>query len=80
MPFRFRKTIKIGPVGLNIGKKGISSVSAGSKLGRVTLGKGGRRTASVNLPGGLSYQTTSKRKATADAPQHKRRWWLLWLA
>ena len=80
MPFRFRKTVKIGGVNLNLGKKGLSSVSVGSKLGRTTFGKGGRRTTSVNLPGGLSYQTTSKRKATADVPRRKRRWWLLWLA
>lgn len=56
MGFRFRKSIKIAPgVRLNIGKKGISSVSVGGRGARINIGKRGT-TASTGLPGtGLSY-------------------------
>lgn len=56
MGFNFRKSFKIAPgVRLNVGKKGISSVSIGTKGARVSLGKKGART-TVSAPGtGLSY-------------------------
>jgi hypothetical protein len=40
MGFGFRKSFKIAPgVRLNVGKKGISSVSVGGKCARVSVGK-----------------------------------------
>ena len=40
MGFGFRKSFKIAPgVRLNVGKKGISSVSVGGKGARVSVGK-----------------------------------------
>ena len=40
MGFNFRKSFKIAPgVRLNVGKKGISSVSVGGKGARVSVGK-----------------------------------------
>lgn len=60
MGFNFRKSIKIAPgIRLNIGKKGISSVSFGGKGARVSVSKKGTRT-SVGVPGtGLSYSKVS---------------------
>lgn len=56
MGFNFRKSFKIAPgVRLNVGKKGISSVSLGGKGGRVSVGKKGVRS-TISAPGtGLSY-------------------------
>lgn len=56
MGFNFRKSFKIAPgVRLNVGKKGISSVSVGGKGGRVSINKKGVRS-TVSAPGtGLSY-------------------------
>lgn len=58
MGFNFRKSFKIAPgVRLNVGKKGISSVSVGGKGARVSVGKKGTRT-TVGIPGtGLSYSS-----------------------
>lgn len=58
MGFKFRKSLKIAPgVKLNIGKKGISSLSVGVKGARVNVGKKGTRT-TVSAPGtGLSYSS-----------------------
>lgn len=56
MGLNFRKSFKIAPgVRLNLGKKGISSVSVGGKVGRLSVSKKGI-TSSVSAPGtGLSY-------------------------
>lgn len=58
MGFNFRKSFKIAPgVRLNVGKKGISSVSVGGKGARVSVGKKGVRS-TVSVPGtGLSYSS-----------------------
>ncbi len=58
MGFGFRKSFKIAPgVRLNVGKKGISSVSVGGKGARVSVGKKGTRT-TISAPGtGLSYSS-----------------------
>ncbi len=58
MGFRFRKSISIVPgVRLNIGKKGISSLSVGKRGASVNFGKNGTH-ANVGIPGsGLSYRT-----------------------
>lgn len=66
MGFNFRKSFKIAPgVRLNVGKKGISSVSVGGKGARVSLGKKGTRT-TVSAPGtGLSYSSYKPHKKSA---------------
>ena len=57
MGLNFRKSFKIGGVRLNIGKKGLSSVSVGTKGARVSLGRKGARS-TVSIPKtGLSYTT-----------------------
>lgn len=58
MGFRFRKSIKLAPgVKLNIGKKGISSLSVGKNGARVNISKKGTRT-TIGLPGtGLSHSS-----------------------
>ena len=65
MGFNFRKSFKIAPgVRLNVGKKGISSVSIGGKGARVSVGKKGTRT-TVSAPGtGLSYSTFKSHSKT----------------
>jgi len=71
MGFGFRKSFKIAPgVRLNVGKKGVSSVSIGGKGARVNVGKKGTRT-TLSAPGtGLSYSTFkshAKSKANNNA-------------
>ncbi len=68
MGFNFRKSFKIAPgVKLNIGKNGISSVSAGVKGARVSVGKKGTRT-TVGIPGtGLSYSSFKSNKKTSNS-------------
>ncbi|USE84347.1 DUF4236 domain-containing protein [Acinetobacter tibetensis] len=58
MGLNFRKSFKIAPgVRLNVGKKGVSSVSIGGKGARVSISKKGTRS-TVSAPGtGLSYST-----------------------
>lgn len=61
MGFKFRKSIKLLPgVKLNLGKKGISSVSIGKRGATVNINKNGVQT-TLGIPGtGISYK--SKRK------------------
>lgn len=72
MGFNFRKSFKIAPgVRLNVGKKGISSVSVGGKGARVSLGKKGTRT-TVSAPGtGLSYSSYKPHKKSAPSIKHQ---------
>lgn len=58
MGLNFRKSFKIAPgVRLNVGKKGISSLSVGGKGVRVSVGKKGVRS-TISAPGtGLSYSS-----------------------
>lgn len=69
MGFNFRKSFKIAPgVRLNVGKKGISSVSVGPRGAKVNIGKKGTRT-TVSAPGtGLSY---SKYSAYQNQDHHQ---------
>ncbi|SUU21267.1 Uncharacterised protein [Acinetobacter baumannii] len=69
MGFNFRKSFKIAPgLRLNVGKKGISSVSIGGKGARVNLSKKGTRT-TVGIPGtGLSYSNFISHKKKAPPP------------
>ena len=56
MAFRFPRTVKIGGVRLNVGKKGITSASIGSRGGSLTIGRKGIYS-NVGLSGtGLSYR------------------------
>ena len=55
MGLRFRKSINIGPLRINISKSGIG-FSLGVKGSRVSRSAKGKNTATVSLPGtGLSY-------------------------
>ena len=55
MGLRFRKSINIGPLRINISKSGIG-FSLGVKGFRVSRSAKGKHTATVSLPGtGLSY-------------------------
>lgn len=67
MGLNFRKSFKVAPgVRLNVGKKGISSVSVGGKGARVSVSKKGTRT-TVSAPGtGLSYSTFKPHKNKAQ--------------
>lgn len=70
MGFRFRKSIKLAPgVKLNIGKKGVSSLSVGKNGARVNISKKGTKS-TVGLPGtGLSYSSYSPHKSKPKANQ-----------
>ena len=64
MGFSFRKSISIAKgIRLNIGKKGVSSISIGKRGASVNVSKSGPR-ARVGVPGtGMSYTTgDSKRR------------------
>lgn len=56
MPFTYRRSKKIGPVRVHLGKRGVS-LSTGGKYAGLSLGKRGLRSR-VSLPGtGLSYRS-----------------------
>lgn len=61
MGFKIRKSVKIAPgIKLNIGKRGINSVSIGGKGYTKNIGKHGTRT-TVGIPGtGISYSKYKK--------------------
>lgn len=61
MGWRFRRSLKIAPgLRLNIGKRGISSLSVGGRGARMTFGRQGVRQ-TVGLPGtGLSFSSNSR--------------------
>lgn len=69
MGFRFRRSIKILPgVRVNIGKKGVSSVSIGKRGATVTTGKTGTHL-NVGIPGtGVSYRTKLNDQAAQQKP------------
>lgn len=63
MGFRFRKSVKIGPVRLTAGKKS-ASVSVGVKGARVSKSTTGRTTRTVSAPGtGMSWSSSSASKS-----------------
>lgn len=69
MGLNFRKSFKVGGVRLTLGKKGLSSVSVGTKGARLSLGKKGART-TVSLPKtGLSYSTHHPYKKNTQPTQ-----------
>lgn len=68
MGLNFRKSFRIAPgVRLNVGKKGISSISVGGKGARVSVGKKGVRS-TVSAPGtGFSYSSYQPYKTDTEA-------------
>lgn len=81
MGLKFRKSIKMGPVRINLSKSGIG-YSVGTKGARITKSAKGKTRATVGIPGtGLSYSksigskkkkaSSSKSKATSNARKSK---------
>jgi hypothetical protein len=72
MGFRFQRRLRLFKgVSLNIGKRGVSSISFGTRGAHTTIGKSGIRN-TIGLPGtGLSYTSVLpwKRRATQGSPQ-----------
>lgn len=69
MGIRFRKNIKVAPgVKVNLNKNS-SSVTLGGKGAHYTISSNGKKTTSVNLPGGLSYVETSG-TSSDTSPRH----------
>src|ERR1700756_4237863 len=67
MGFRFRKSIKILPgIRLNVGRKGINSVSVGGRGATANIGKHGTHT-TYSIPGtGISYRTGSYKSGSGS--------------
>lgn len=71
MGFRFRKSINVGPLRVNLSKSGVG-YSIGKKGVRLTKTASGRRQATVSVPGtGISYVkdlggSKSKKKKNAS--------------
>ncbi|MFI6387076.1 DUF4236 domain-containing protein [Nonomuraea sp. NPDC050547] len=59
MGLSYRKSIKLGPFRINLSRRGVGH-SYGNRLFRVTRGPDGRRTVSVNLPGGFTWRKSTK--------------------
>jgi hypothetical protein len=57
MGWSYRKSIKLGPIRLNLSRGGVGH-SWGNRMFRVTHTADGRRMLSVNLPGGLTWRRT----------------------
>lgn len=59
MGWSFRKSLKVGPIRLSVGKTGVG-ISAGVKGARVGVHSSGRRHKSLSIPGtGLRYTSVS---------------------
>lgn len=64
MGFNFRKSVKMGPVRVNLSKSGVGC-SVGGKGMRVTKKAGGGTRTTVGIPGtGISYSSDSKKKSS----------------
>ncbi len=71
MGFRIRKSINVGPIRINLSKRGIG-YSVGGPGFRTGVGSDGRKRTTLSIPGtGISYQTSARSRATAppQAPQ-----------
>ena len=69
MGLRFRKTIKAGPVNINLSKSGIGA-SVGVKGARVTRTAAGKTRTTVGIPGtGISYTSESSHEKSSG-PYH----------
>lgn len=71
LTFRSRKAIIPGLLYLNVGRRGISLSFRAGPVGH-TVSTTGRRTTSVNLPGGLGYRKTSTTGGRNRAKEAKR--------
>ena len=72
MGFRFRKSIKMGPLRFTLSKSGVSS-SVGVKGYRVTKTANGRVRRTASIPGtGINYVTESGGKRAAKARRQKK--------
>jgi hypothetical protein len=71
MPFRFRRSARLGPLRFNFGKSGLSSISLGSRGASFNIPvtrSGGPRT-TVGLPGtGLSWSVEHSQEADRTVP------------
>jgi hypothetical protein len=71
MPFRFRRSARLGPPRFNFGKSGLSSISLGGRGASFNIPvarSGGART-TVGLPGtGLSWSVEHSLVANLPAP------------
>ena len=68
MGFRFRKSVKAGPVRINFSKSGVGH-SVGGKGFRVTKRADGKTQTTASIPGtGVSYVKTTGKKKDASAP------------
>ena len=66
MGLRFRKSINIGPLRINLSKSGVG-FSLGVKGFRVSRSAKGKNTATVSLPGtGLSYVQNLSKESIQD--------------
>lgn len=74
MPLRFNRRVRIAKgVYINVGKKGISSVTVGTRGFSTNVSKKGTRR-TYSLPGtGISYQTKQKPYGTRVKSQRKRK-------
>jgi hypothetical protein len=69
MGFRFRKSIKAGPLKINMSKSGIG-YSVGTKGARITKTAKGKTRVSANIPGtGVSYSTSVGKKRRSGSAQ-----------
>lgn len=77
MGFRFHKSIKILPgVRLNFNKKSFS-ITAGGKLGGVTINSRTGASARVSVPGaGISYRTKTTSSASKPKPKVRKVYYL----
>lgn len=69
MGFKFRKSIKMGPVRVNLSKSGVST-SVGGKGARVSLSSKGKARATVGIPGtGISYSKSLGHKKKSPSAE-----------
>ncbi len=70
MGFRFRKSVRFGPLRVNIGKRGIGT-SIGVPGARITNSSTGRKYLTLGIPGtGLSWtKTLNSRKVRRSQPE-----------
>ena len=67
MGLKFRKSVKMGPVRVNLSKSGVG-YSVGGKGFRVTKKAGGGTRTTASIPGtGISYTTDSKKRKSSSA-------------
>lgn len=67
MPLTFRKSFRILPgVRLNINRRSWSVTLGGRGAPRHTISSTGRRTTSMDLPGGFGWRSTRTRRRTGE--------------